>query len=100
MEKYSDRGKPVIIDWYLTYCHWCEVLQPEWNRLYKKLRSKVKFVKANGKNLDESSDYYGVTGYPTITLVFPDGGWLKYDGPRQYRDMKKWVKKQMKINGC
>ena len=65
--------RPILIDWYLEYCGWCEKFLPDWNRLYRRLHKKVKFVKANGKKLRYFSNYFEVHSYPKIVIIMPNG---------------------------
>ena len=101
LERKIDRmSKPIIIDWYLEYCGWCEKFKPDWNRLYKRLRRKVKFVKADGKKLPEFKTKYGITGFPKIMMIMPDGEDYTFTGKRDYKTVKRWIIKLLKRNKC
>ena len=95
LDKYHDK-KPMLVDFYLENCGWCEKMQDDWNKLYKKLHKKVKFLKADGRKLDYFTDYYCITSYPKIMLVLPDGTDIIYEGKRKYKYMKKWLIKNLK----
>ncbi len=88
-------GKPILLDFTASWCHWCHVLAPEIKNLYNIYKDEVHFLSINcGEDtktakmnkeqdeipwtflVDENKEAvykYGVTGYPYIVLLRPDG---------------------------
>jgi thioredoxin 1 len=64
--------KPVVVDFYATWCGPCRALSPMLDRLAPAYTNSVKFVKVN---VDESPDVaqaYSIQGIPTL-LMFRGG---------------------------
>jgi thiol-disulfide isomerase/thioredoxin len=71
----KSKKKPVMADFYTDWCGWCKKLDrdtyadPEVANLAKKFIC----VKVNGDKYPELVSKYGVSGYPTIIFLDPDG---------------------------
>jgi thioredoxin 1 len=66
--------KPVMVDFWATWCAPCKALTPVLEDLAKTYESKLKFVKFNVEGNIETPSRYGVTGIPR--LLFFKGGAL------------------------
>ncbi len=88
-------GKPILLDFTASWCTYCHKLAPELKRLYKNFINEVTVLSINcGEStatarmnketedapwpylVDENSfiaKKYGVTGYPYLVLLNPDG---------------------------
>ena len=67
-----DSGKPVLVDFWATWCGPCRAIAPTIEELHKELGGKAVIGKVN---IDDSSDTpvtYGVRNIPTL-LVFKNG---------------------------
>jgi len=70
-------GKPIFVDFYTDWCHWCKVLDAE---VYPsaEFRSEAKnwilckIDAEKGEGVDLAAKYQ-VSGYPTVKYVSPDG---------------------------
>lgn len=115
------RGKWVLLDFWYVGCHWCRKLAPNLGKIYKDYKDKLEIISIN---VDKESDrekmlnvikednmiwtqvndskkelpeYFGVTGYPTLFLIDPQGrgiamrvGYCEAGGLRQFLD--KYIK--------
>lgn len=64
--------KPVVVDFWATWCGPCRKLGPVLDEIATELGSQVKFVKVNtDENLKTAKDY-AISGLPSL-LVFKDG---------------------------
>ncbi len=64
--------KPVVVDFWATWCGPCRKLSPVLDEIATELGSQVKFVKVNtDENLKTAKDY-SISGLPSL-LVFKDG---------------------------
>lgn len=62
--------RPVVVDFYATWCPPCRMLAPLLDELAAKYGDRVQFVKVN---IDESPDLanrYQVSGVPTLVFFF------------------------------
>ena len=67
-----DSDKPVLVDFWATWCGPCRAIAPVIDELHKELDGKAVIGKVN---IDENSDVpvnYGVRNIPTL-LVFKNG---------------------------
>ena len=92
------KGRPVVINFWATWCYYCKEEMPDFNEAYKKypeiqflminatdgvsetVESAKKFIEQHNYEFDvffdteyDAIDTYGVTGYPTTFFVDADG---------------------------
>ena len=66
-------GKPMVVNFYVDWCHYCKAFAPKLEELRLEYKDKYTFVlvKADDpKNKDIVEDY-NVNGYPSLFLVNP-----------------------------
>lgn len=75
MKKAKLQGKPVMIDFYTDWCHWCKVLDKDVYTDKGVVAESANWiaVKVNAEKRADIARAYGVTGYPTITFVEGNG---------------------------
>lgn len=89
LEKAKEEKKPVLVDFYTDWCHWCKVMDEKTfneKNVKAKLEKHFVTVRINAEDQSEQATYkgntynnvqlsraFGVTGYPTI-------GFLEHDG--------------------
>jgi thioredoxin-related protein len=86
--KAREQKKPVIIDFYADWCHWCKVMDKETfsdNEVAQLIRNKFiairidteKSEKINYKGMSTTTDKFapmlGVSGLPTVVFMDKDG---------------------------
>jgi thioredoxin 1 len=60
--------KPVLVDFYATWCGPCQVLQPTLQEVSKKLDGRVKVIKVDVDKNPLAAQTYQVRGVPTLIL--------------------------------
>ena len=64
--------KPVLVDFYATWCAPCKPLAPIINDLAGEYEGRANFVKVDGDKSRDLISQYGVRGYPTV-VIFSGG---------------------------
>lgn len=65
-------NKPVLVDFWATWCGPCKMIAPLISQLAEKYGDKIKICKANVDENAELATSYGVSSIPTL-LIFKNG---------------------------
>ncbi len=65
--------KPVLIDFYATWCGPCRVLEPILDELYTEYDGKIDIYKVNTEDEQELAGAFGVMSLPTLLFVPMEG---------------------------
>jgi thioredoxin 1 len=71
-QKISESSKPVIIDFWATWCGPCMMTKPILEKLGKEYAEKVEFMPINADDSREVLEQYRVFGIPTV-ITLRDG---------------------------
>ncbi len=115
MAKAKQDDKPIIIDFYTDWCHWCKVMDEKTfsDKIVKaELDEKFVTIRLNAEDRNATATYdgktfnnveltqaFGVTGYPTLAFLESDGtvittlpGFVK---PEQFLPILAYIEKKM-----
>lgn len=67
-----DGERPVLVDFYATWCSPCKAMEPVLERLAERYAPKVEIAKVNIDKSSDLSGQYGVRGVPSF-LLFVNG---------------------------
>ena len=80
LKKTDDNGelkflgkKPVLIDFYATWCGPCRVLEPILDELYTEYDGKIDIYKVNTEDEMELAGAFGVMSLPTLLFIPTEG---------------------------
>lgn len=65
-------AKPVVVDFYATWCGPCKILSPRLDTLAGSFTHQIKFVKINVDEAPDLSQRFNIQGIPTL-LFFKNG---------------------------
>lgn len=68
----QERDKPLIIDFYATWCGPCLLLAQELEKVNEELEDKVRIIKVDTDENPELSSQLQIAGLPTMVFVAVD----------------------------
>ena len=68
----SNSEYPIVVDFWAEWCMPCKMLTPILEELSSEYEGKVKFMKMNVDENQETPQQYGITGIPTL-IIFKNG---------------------------
>ncbi|AKN32923.1 thiol-disulfide isomerase [Clostridium carboxidivorans P7] len=68
----QESSKPVVIDFWASWCGPCKMLAPVIDEISEELNDKVEFLKLNVDENPVTSNQYRVASIPTV-MIFKDG---------------------------
>ena len=83
--------EPVVVDFWAAWCGPCKMIEPHLEELSAELDGKVKIVKLNIDENQQTAIKYGVRSIPTL-IMFKNGEPVDMKvgaGPKS--DLQKWI---------
>ncbi|XP_062157817.1 thioredoxin Y1, chloroplastic [Alnus glutinosa] len=68
----SNSDKPVLVDFYATWCGPCQFMAPVLNEVASQLKDKIQVVKIDTEKYPSIADKYRIEALPTF-IIFKDG---------------------------
>ena len=84
--------RPLLVEYYASWCGHCQHLAPSIRRLAILFEDKVDFGAINCEKKERICRQQGIPGYPTLTLLMPDGSKDTYAGPLDAGQIETWMR--------
>ncbi len=101
MKEAKRTGKPIMVDFYATWCGPCKMLDRDTFPNPKIVRESRNWVllKIDAEKSLKLAEKYGVTGFPTVAFLQPNGklvtGFVGYKPPRDALKSMKWARRKI-----
>ena len=91
----EDKDEGTLYYFYTTWCPYCKVSKPEWDKLKEKSEGVVKSTQIIFKEIDcdkntDLADKYQITGYPTIKFIY-NNKIYNYDAKPSYDTLNEFL---------
>jgi thioredoxin 1 len=84
-------SEPVVVDFWAEWCGPCKMIGPQLEELSEEMAGKVKFVKLNVDENQQTAIKYGVRSIPTL-IMFKGGEAVDMKvGAGAKSDLQKWI---------
>lgn len=85
--------KPVVVDFFATWCGPCQMLAPRMEDLANDYRGKVDFVKVDIDKLKSLKNHYDIEGYPTVLIFYKGVEMARIPGLQEKETYKNVIEK-------
>ena len=86
-------SQPVVVDFWAEWCGPCKMIGPQLEELSEEMAGKVKFVKLNVDENQQTAIKYGVRSIPTL-IMFKGGEAVDMKvGAGVKSDLQNWIEK-------
>jgi thioredoxin 1 len=94
-EKVLKSKKPVLVDFWTTWCTPCKFLSPILDKVLKDFEGKIEFAKVDIDEAPLTADTYDVAQIPTI-MLFNDGKPVSgFVGVQEEEAIKEWLQQNL-----
>lgn len=83
--------KPVLVDFFATWCHPCTVLGPVLDKVSEEMKEKIAFAKVNVDEFPQTSQKFSIDSIPTVILFSKGKAVGGFVGLMQESDIKRWL---------
>ena len=87
--------KPVLVDFYATWCGPCRMVSPTIEKLAKELKGKILTIKVDIDKKQHIAAQYGVQAVPTIMMFYQGESIMRLQGALPYDSLKQEVETRL-----
>lgn len=91
----SQSNKPVLVDFYATWCGPCRMVSPSIEKLAKDLKGKIITVKIDIDKKQHVAAQYQVQAVPTIMMFHKGNSIMRLQGALPYETLKREVETRL-----
>ena len=87
----TSSGKPVLVDFWATWCGPCQMVAPVVEQLAKEYRDRMVTIKVHVDEKPRIAGQYQVQSIPTIMLFWKGQPVMRTMGARPYEELKQQI---------
>ena len=92
-QKVESSAKPVLVDFWASWCAPCRALAPAFEKLAEKYSNDVLLAKVNVDEAPEVAERYGIRSVPTVLLLQEGRVVEQLVGARPYQDLAELIER-------
>ncbi len=85
------KTKPVIVDFYASWCMPCRMFSPAFEKVEEQLKSKLNFAKLNVDENPLTTQNFDVMSVPTVKLFWQGRVSSEFSGAKTENQLKNWI---------
>ncbi|KAG6490986.1 hypothetical protein ZIOFF_052318 [Zingiber officinale] len=90
--------KPVLVDFYATWCGPCQLMGPILEQVGEKMKDKIQVIKINTEKYTSIANHYQIEALPTF-IIFKDGKPLdRFEGALPANQLIQRIEAALKVN--
>ncbi|XP_074575807.1 thioredoxin Y, chloroplastic-like [Curcuma longa] len=90
--------KPVLVDFYATWCGPCQFMGPILEQVGEKMKDKIQVIKINTEKYTSIANHYQIEALPTF-IIFRDGKPLdRFEGAMPADQLIQRIEAALKVN--
>ena len=89
--------KPVLIDFYATWCGPCQMMPPILTQLKEKMGENLRIIKIDVDKNPEVASNYQIRGVPTLMLMRESKVLWKQSGVQEVNVLKQTIEQHLEI---
>ncbi|KAG6494105.1 hypothetical protein ZIOFF_049124 [Zingiber officinale] len=90
--------KPVLVDFYATWCGPCQLMGPILEQVGEKMKDKIQVIKINTEKYTSIASHYQIEALPTF-IIFKDGNPLdRFEGALPANQLIQRIEAALKVN--
>ena len=90
--------KPVLVDFFATWCDPCSILAPILEKAADDLKEKIVLVKVNLDDIPQTAQKFGIDRIPTVILFKKGKPISSFVGLRSEKDIKEWLGEALEVS--
>ncbi|MCK9578283.1 thioredoxin [bacterium] len=87
--------KPVIIDFFTSWCPPCKMLSPIMEKLAEEYKGKIEIIKMDLDQCPNTGDMFGVDRIPTVIFMSNGKAKSSFIGLKEENEIKHWIEENL-----
>ncbi|KAK4749142.1 hypothetical protein SAY87_026591 [Trapa incisa] len=93
----AQSDKPVLVDFYATWCGPCQFMVPILNEVSNALKNKIRVVKIDTEKYPSIANQYAIEALPTLILFKHGKPYNRFEGALTAKQLIEWIEESLKV---